>query len=78
MNDWTWRIILSLVALFLTPIVVSMATSLAVNGVAYVNHIITGLFRPLAMSGEARLQALIKLCLYLVSITLILRFLLRK
>jgi hypothetical protein len=39
---------------------------------------ITSLFRPFTLSGDARLEGLIKMCLYLIVITFLIRFLLRR
>jgi hypothetical protein len=39
---------------------------------------ITSLFRPFTLSGDARLEGLISLCLYLIIITFLFRFLFRR
>jgi hypothetical protein len=39
---------------------------------------ITNLFRPFTLPREARMQGRVELCLYLVTITILIRFLLRR
>ena len=73
-----WRIIIFIVALILAVIIIPVAASLITNAVNFMGESITAMFRPFALSGEDRLQGLIKLCLYLVVITFLIRFLLRR
>jgi hypothetical protein len=73
-----WRIVIFIVALILSLIVVPVVASLATNAVSFMGERITALFRPFTLSGEARLEGLIKMCLYLIIITFLIRFLLRR
>jgi len=73
-----WRIVLFIVALILVLIIVPVVASLATNVVSFMGESITALFRPFTLSGEARLEGLIKMCLYLIIITFLIRFLLRR
>ena len=73
-----WRIVIFIVALILSLIVVPVVASLATNAVSFMGERITAPFRPFTLSGEARLEGLIKMCLYLIIITFLIRFLLRR
>jgi len=73
-----WRIVIFIVALIFSLIVVPVIASLATNAVSFMGESITALFRPFTLSGEARLEGLIKMCLYLIIITFLIRFLLRR
>ncbi len=73
-----WRIVIFIVALILSFIIVPVVASLATNAVSFMGESITSLFRPFTLSGDARLEGLIKMCLYLIVITFLIRFLLRR
>jgi hypothetical protein len=73
-----WRIVIFIVALILSFIIVPVVASLATNAVSFMGESITSLFRPFTLSGEARLEGLISLCLYLIIITFLFRFLFRR
>jgi hypothetical protein len=75
MNPWIWRLIIVVLAVALMPVIVSGTATLIANGIQAVGQGIHSLFKPLSMSGDARLEGLIRLCLYLISITLLVRFL---
>ena len=77
MNPWIVRIIAIILAVALVPIMVSGTASLVADAIQSAGEGIHSLFTPFSMSGEARLQGVIRLCLYLISITLLIRFLLR-
>jgi hypothetical protein len=78
MNPWIWRIIIVLVAIALIPIIVQGTTNLISNVIEIFSQNIHDLFEPLSKSGEKRLLGIIRLCLYLISITLLARFLLGR
>ena len=73
-----WRIVIFIVALILSFIVVPVVASLVTNAVSFLGESITALFRPFTLPREARMQGLIELCIYLVTITFLIRFLLRR
>jgi uncharacterized protein involved in outer membrane biogenesis len=73
-----WRIVIFIVAIILVLIIVPVVASLATNAVSFMGESITSLFRPFTLSGDARLEGLIKMCLYLIVITFLIRFLLRR
>jgi hypothetical protein len=72
------RIVIFIVALILSFIVVPVVAYLVTNAVSFMGESITNLFRPFTLPREARIQGLIELCLYLVTITFLIRFLLRR
>ena len=72
------RIVIFIVALILSFIVVPVVASLVTNAVSFMGESISDLFRPFTLPREARQQGLIELCLYLVTLTLLIRFLLRR
>ena len=71
MNPWVWRIIVIGLALAFIPLIVKGIASLTVRGVHAVSHEIESLLGPLSMTGDARMQGLIELCLYLVVVMVI-------
>jgi len=73
-----WRIVIFIVAIIAAVIIVPFAASLVTSAVSFMGESITALFRPFTLSGKQRLQGLIELCLYLVAITFLIRFLLRR
>ena len=75
MNPWILRIIIIILAIAFIPIIVTGTASLISGGIHSASEGIHSLFRPLSMSGDARLEGVIRLCLYLISITLLVRFL---
>ena len=72
------RIVISIVLIILAFLMVPRIASLAVAGANFLSESITALFRPFTLSGEARLEGLVKMCLYLIIITFLIRFLLRR
>jgi hypothetical protein len=50
-------------------------SQLAVQGINTATQGIKGLFDPFSMSGDAKLGGIIKLCLYFIAITFLVRFL---
>ena len=75
MNPWILRTIIIILAIALLPIIVSGAASLIMSGIHGVGESIHSILSPLSMRGEAKLKGIIELCLYLVSITILIRFL---
>jgi hypothetical protein len=75
MNPWILRTIVIILAIAFLPIIVSGAASLITSGIHCVGESIHSILRPLSMRGEAKLKGIIELCLYLVSITILIRFL---
>jgi hypothetical protein len=77
MNRWlVWIIVVGL-ALAFVPLIVKGIAALTVRGVNAVSHEIESLLGPLSMTGDPRMQGLIELCLYLVAIVYIGKFLSR-
>ena len=78
MNPWIWRALLIIVAIALLPTIVSGTASLITSGIHGIGESIHSILRPLSMRGEAKLKGIIELCLYLVSITILIKFLFRN
>ena len=75
MNPWILRLIVIILAVAFVPILVSGTASLVTSAIHSVGDGVFSLFEPFSRSGNARLEGIVKLCLYLVVITLIARFL---
>jgi hypothetical protein len=73
-----WRIVIVIVAIIFSISMVPFVASLVINAFNYMGESITALFRPFTLSGRQRLQGLIELCLYLVTITFLIRSLFRR
>ena len=73
-----WRIVIFIVAIIFSISMVPFVASLVINAFNYMGESITALFRPFTLSGRQRLQGLIELCLYLITFTFLIRFLLRR
>ena len=71
MNPWIWRIIVIGFALAFIPLIVKGIAALTVRGVHAISRGIESLLGPLSMTGDARMEGLIELCLYLVAIVLL-------
>lgn len=78
MNPWIWRIIIIILAVAFVPIIVSGISMLITNAIHSVGDGVTNLFRPFSQSGNAKLEGIIQLCLYLISIGLLARFIIPK
>ena len=72
---WNNRIIIILLTVASLFILVPLATQLTIQVIHAITQGIQNLFLPLSMSGDARLEGVIKLCLYVLGITLLARFL---
>jgi hypothetical protein len=78
MKPWMIRLIVIILAIALVPLIVSGVSALIVDAIHGISHGINSLFAPLSKTGEPRLEGLIRLCLYLITITLLVRFLLGR
>ena len=76
--NWKTRLSLSVVALIVSTIMVPTVANLTVKGIRFLRETISKVLAPLTLSGDARLEGLISLCLYLVIITLLVRFIVRR
>jgi len=75
MNSWITRIIIIILAIAFLPIIINLASILTVQAINSTIQGIKGLFDPFSMSGDAKLGGVIGLCLYLIAITFLIRFL---
>jgi hypothetical protein len=75
MNPWIWRIVIVILAVAFIPIIVNGTASLVTSGINEVSQSIHSLFRPFSMTGGARMEGIIRLSLYVVAITFLVRFL---
>jgi hypothetical protein len=78
MNPWIWRIVIIILAVAFVPIIVSGTASLIGSAIHSVSDGVNNLFRPFSQSGNAKLEGIIQLCLYLISIGLLARLIIRK
>ena len=76
--NWKVRLALCVVALIVSTIMVPAVASLTAKVIIFFREAISTALAPLTLSGDARVQGLIKLCLYLVIITLLVRFIVRR
>ena len=68
------RIVLLLVAglaVALVPLVIKGIARLTVRGINAVSNGIESLIHPLSMTGDARMEGIIQLCLYLIVVVLL-------
>lgn len=75
MNPWVWRAIIIILAMAFIPIIISGTAALVTSGIHGVTQGIHSLLSPFSMTGDERLEGLLRLCLYLITITLLARFL---
>ena len=75
MNPWIWRIVIVILAVAFIPIIVNGTASLVTSGINEVSQNIHSLLRPFSMRGEARMEGIIRLSLYVIAVTLLVRFL---
>jgi hypothetical protein len=78
MNPWIWRIVIVILAVAFIPIIVNGTASLVTGGINEVSQSIHSLLRPFSMRGGARMEGIIRLCLYVIAITLLVRFLFER
>jgi len=75
MNPWVLRLIIIIAAIALVPVIVSGAASLVSSGIYSIGESVNSFLWLLSQGGEARLEGVIRICLYLIFITLLIRFL---
>lgn len=68
------RFMIAGLALLITIVFVPMAASFVVRLIQSIGGGIISLFDPIFQSGEARLEGIIRLCLYFIIITFLVRF----
>ena len=73
MNPWIVRIIIIILAVAFLPLIISGTASFVSGGIHSASEGIHSLLRPLSTSGDQKLEAVIRLCLYLVALTLLAR-----
>ena len=78
MNPWIWRIVIVILAIAFIPLIVNGTASLITIGINEVSQNIQSLLRPFSMRGGARMEGIIRLCLYVIAITLLARFLFER
>jgi hypothetical protein len=76
MNPWIIRVIVIILAIALLPLVVNGVSALTVQAIKGVSYGINNLISPFSMRGDAKLEGLIRTCLYLIGITLMIKVLL--
>jgi len=70
------RIVLVLVAglaVALVPLIIKGIARLTVRGINAVSNGIESLIHPLSMTGDARMEGIIQLCLYLIVVMLVVK-----
>ena len=77
MNPWIQRAIVVILSVAFVPLIVTGISALTMRGVKAVSQGVESLIGPLSMTGDPRMQGLIELCLYLVAIVYIGKFLSR-
>ena len=78
MSPWMWRVIAAILAIAFLPLVVSGTASLVTSAIHGVAAGFQDLLRPFSMSGEARLEGIIRLCLFLIAITFLVQVLFKR
>lgn len=78
MRPWLWKVILVILAFAFLPLVVAGTASLVSSAIYGVAGTFQGLLSPFSMSGGARLEGIIRLCLFLISITFLVQVLFGK
>lgn len=78
MNPWVWRSIIIILAVAFIPIIISGTAALVTSGIHGISQWIQSLISPFSETGDAKLQGLIRLALYLITITLLVRFLIGR
>lgn len=77
MNPWIPRIIIVVLAMAVMPLVVNGVAHLTTQAVEAVGRGVQGLLAPLSAHGSGGIEGVIKLCLYLIAGTMLVKFLLR-
>ena len=71
MNPWVFRLLIAGLAVVLVPLIIKGVARLTVRGINAVSNGIESLIHPLSMTGDARMEGIIQLCLYLIVVTVI-------
>ncbi len=77
MNPWIPRIVIVVLAVAVLPLVVNGVAHLTTQAVEAVGRGVQGLLAPLSAQGSGRIEGVIKLCLYLVAVVFLAKFLFR-
>lgn len=78
-NPRVWQIIIIVLAGILVPtVIIPAASELITQGVQSAGSTINEILRPLSQRGDARLEGLVRLCLYLIFITVVVRFIIGR
>lgn len=76
MNPWIIRIVILILALVLLPVLVEGVAHLTTQAIDAAGAGINNLLSPLYRGGGNRTEGVIKLCLYLIAGTMLVKFLL--
>ncbi len=71
-------VIITLLLIPFLPLVVDGTASLVANGIYSFGKSVTSLLHQLSLPGKARLEAVIRICLYLIAVTFLVKVLMRK
>jgi len=77
MNPWIIRIVILILAMILLPVLVNGVAHLTTQAIDAAGNGVQNLLSPLSGGGGNRTKGIIKLCLYLIAVTLLVKFLLR-
>lgn len=75
MNPWITRIIVIILAIVFLPMLINAVTQLTMEGINGAVQTFKTLTGSLSLAGEGRSEGAIKLCLYLIAGTLLIRYL---
>ena len=78
MNPWVIRLIVIILAIAFLPLMVNGIATLVTEAINAAVHGIQNLLSPFSMSGHRKVEGVIRLCLYLVGVTMLVRFLMRR
>ena len=71
MNPWVFRLLIAGLAVVLVPLIIKGVARLTVRGINAVSNGIESLIHPLSMTGDARMEGIIQLCLYFIVVMVI-------
>jgi hypothetical protein len=77
-KQWFWRIVIIVLAVAFVPIFVSGVSAILENIIQSIGNGVHEVLRPFSQSGTVRLRGIIQFCLYLISIGLLARIIIRK
>ena len=78
MNPWILRIIIIILAIAFVPLLVGGIASLVAGGIYSIERSVHSIVGLLSLSGEERLEGMIRICLYLIVVTFLVKVLMRK